>query len=1012
MQHGEIAYSSDDMLEITKIGELSIEIESALETDSWDRIPFFENFEAPCQILDKLMPKLTEIQNRLMCFNEKIAGKKQEAEQRKQLTRIESIDLSCSAMGSLTSATDDSRIGRTKEKAQDRSAMIRAFEDFALELHNPDPNTIEIRAHVHVKNLIQKRLALHQRTLELLESRIYTDDEKLILRPRLSNNATASILDLTRFLEKQIEVYQLAKEQLELLNLQKFQIQKRKHIDNLYVLLSTHIKSLLLENTHEIIYLNLIAEFYSNQISQEAKDFSDCMHIHHYEDYVRANPCLGFAKYDDKDIIYFFKHDTAEIEPTKSYKNLLDTIGLLKEQGSLKQESEITTIITNALTCLTLPFETKISMRMQVIDELVNKKKEFSMFRRIYLSLLHSFTDVSPILTEYQALVSEQKSMLERLLKKEPTYLAMQKKEAEAMLAKIMHKDEEAEKSVANVTKKKHNKKKKGRASATEDAAQIDETEDTLSSLIPTGKQSTAPIMSLTHVSAKDAKYEEKKKRQLFRFIGNEIDLIFEDVFTDISFIDSNANTLSYALLEEEICDLARDYLEEMHREMQEQILRREQVHSLLRQMISRVEDRPHVQDTIDSILSNIFKHIKCKAENDEYDTIMRMFSTDFRLVTATSIDHYSSAGESLSINVYERIEKRDYSDKIAQAEATDASLRAGQIENNLNCGRIEDELGLVIYSDYNKNTYLKEYKYARSWLRPYLITSTTQPVTELLAGELNTQYYRMLMSGFIDIITRYPRLAYKNCKINRHIYGHRIGYHPNNVVRHFAQKKTHSDYTVEISNSSSSPEDDQCLAQLLISEQALINFTDAIKSMKFYTAAYMFVSQLVRNKTQLEQYALLPERDWRILFSHVEHFMSHARPVYEKIKKMEVTKPSFFHKAYMNFSQLVSLHDDLKLRHEIKNYAKTSHHFLPEPASQEVKKEKIEGKEVPSMDIYNEFLLYFLNTPDDKLWNEKGYYEALDNFGHTYDASMMEYNHVIFQLQSIPDFQQALFSK
>jgi hypothetical protein len=443
MRQGLIPCSLQEMQEITEIGNTLTEIETLLEKHTWEYDDFFTNFETIVQTYEKLIPDFSKMQNQLVLFNEKAQVK------------------------SITS---------TPKIIEDRSVILKHLKDFAAEFRNPTPETIELDTHVHIQNLIQNRLEKYIRTCEFLESRIYTDTEKLLLLPEISGNPNSNLLDLTRSARKQVEVYQLAKEQLDKKHYLeykikiekeklspkewvKYKIQSKKNIDNtidnLYVLLTTHSKSLMLEGPAEIGYIKLIIDFVSDSISQKAKDFSGCMHVRYYEDCLKSNIKVAQTNLSNKDILYFFKHDSSNIEPTRSYVNLLDTI-----QGlSLKETAKINDIKTHVLTILTEPFEIRIANQMRAVDRRFNTQQHISMFRQIYFSLLGSFTEVSPILIEYQERISEQMNTLNELLKNEPAYVAMQKKRIEDQITRTI---KELEKDVAVVrSSTKKSKKKK-----------------------------------------------------------------------------------------------------------------------------------------------------------------------------------------------------------------------------------------------------------------------------------------------------------------------------------------------------------------------------------------------------------------------------------------------------------------------------------------------------------------------------------------------------------------------
>jgi hypothetical protein len=500
--------------------------------------------------------------------------------------------------------------------------------------------------------------------------------------------------------------------------------------------------------------------------------------------------------------------------------------------------------------------------------------------------------------------------------------------------------------------------------------------------------------------------WEEYKDKRTHKFQQKKEEKAYHKRRKKISpILNAIINTIEERIyVQSEITSILNEIIDDIY--IKEEFLQREQVSFTLDQIITKVEKRSITEDEINHILNNVFKQIKRKAQNAEYNSVIKLLSTHFKSVNNYTINSNFNSNASISIQFYERVEQKNYSSLIEQAEAMESSFRAGQIENNLSFGCTEDEANMVVYSD---NTYFTAYRYARSWLKPYLITLTTQPTTKFPLGTLEKQHYKILMTGFINAITQLYSFSQREQITYQHVYEHILQFYPNALVKHSARKKTSKDdiQIINISKNTQNPTSTAPLAHLFVSKKALANFVDAIQSMRFFTAAHMFVSQLIPNNEQPFSYTILPERDWSYLFLQIELFINRTSPIYEKIENLSVNKPQVFHEAYKRFLKTAQEYENLKMRHEIKNHSKTWHKHLSYITNEE--QATLAHRVDPSFKIFNEFLLYFLNTPDKNMWDEKDYYSDLNNLEYAYNSALTEYNQMLLHLQTISDFHQAL---
>ena len=172
-----------------------------------------------------------------------------------------------------------------------------------------------------------------------------------------------------------------------------------------------------------------------------------------------------------------------------------------------------------------------------------------------------------------------------------------------------------------------------------------------------------------------------------------------------------------------------------------------------------------------------------------------------------------------------------------------------------------------------------------------------------------------------------------------------------------------------------------------------------------FRTAASMFISQLVYSENQYYHYYFQPKLNWEALFSMVESFIYHAFPIYENLNALDEDKPKIFDDAYTHFSKLTENHENLKFRYVIEKRKKT----LDKDQS---KKEKPNNwcKKDEEYNIYNQFLIYFINTPDPQLWADKDYYNNLNKLSFECNSAIQEYNFIMHELQELPALQKTFF--
>lgn len=466
IHYNSITYPSEGLQEIEKLNELIKGIEDIFETHAWHYHDFFLNFNEIIHIYDETKIRLSLIQNRLINFNKKNVIIQNKCLKPISLSTQNYWKACISDMDLLGDEEDDIQIDKRGEsnEEEDRSPFIREAQELVIKFNNPQVNSIKFHTQAQIKNFIQTRLAFYQSMKEFLQSNLYIDTEKLLLGFALSDRKHITVSEITTNVNKQFEVYQIAKELFESLSLKKSKNHKDMCTDDLYVLLETHSKSLILENIKEINYINLIINFYSNLVSKAAKDFSACVHVNFYEDYIKAQPQYIDSNLGPKDNVYYVKYDTDDVEPTRSYLKLLKNIDLLSEKNLLKKKDAITEIIEEAKSFLVIYFKYIIQTQMEKVSEEVKKNKDISMFRNIYLSLLGSFKEVSPTLQEYQYTTQKYTEKLEALLKKEPAYIEMKQAEEDEIIVNIMDSCREIKKPKQSKDKpadSKESKKKK-----------------------------------------------------------------------------------------------------------------------------------------------------------------------------------------------------------------------------------------------------------------------------------------------------------------------------------------------------------------------------------------------------------------------------------------------------------------------------------------------------------------------------------------------------------------------
>ena len=682
----------DAMQEILDIGLLIQNIEAQFELYKWSLNSLITSFESITQLYDQLTPALSEIQNRLILFNKKMNGGRPKRAKKELLNKD---------MSGLTVQEEKQLANPVKEIKFNQSHI--PLNEIVEKLYSVNHSTSPISTINIAKKRIQGRLLHNQKLLEILRSNAFLNTDKLSLIPRTTSIPDFSILYLLRMIEKQVEVYNLSLSELSI------EVKNKKdelnRNSNLYVLFGTHLKSLEIEKSLEIIHTQLLITFFHDLSSTEARQFVKCMSL------------TENIKDGDRRIIYSLKVDNLSTCHELEYYKLAESTKLLLDEKKIEDALTISDLLIRLKTDRNI-YSENIQIKLENIRNTVSSIKKASELKKVYINLLRTFNIFPSICTEHENLYRGQIRILDAALQNEEAYKEIKIREKTEREKKVESKEEELialfEK---NEEKDLRKAKKVKKAAPTRMALSINDVRTNPNSMLPIEPKSN---------SSKIKKHEEKKNRQLLKTIENEIDILFENIFTFVDCMQDETNDLINTFLKNEMNSIATDALEEM---------RSYNLNNFSDQKVNQIND-----------IIDEFELMQCECK-----TSKKRKTCNFLVENEDFEDFY--------------LENFNYIKRKKELIANKTSIIAGLLESNIIYS---------LYADndpqfYKGNKKMKKintdsYKCYSSWFdKDLIITSTFQPPIQFPIGEIEKVHYFTLMKGLIKLINNNAINKYVN---------------------------------------------------------------------------------------------------------------------------------------------------------------------------------------------------------------------------------------------------------